>query len=161
MTEKTFTKCPRCDFALTSEDINSGICINCRLKVSEFSNPDSNQPLTGKPIIEIDGGVTEIVTLYKNKIVISPRKALLGKLEGGTSEIIFIKSITDIEYKLGGSVANGFVQFRTPSSGNIKKGGPLSVMETTNDPNTFHFSKKNNDSVIGLLKKLEDIMSQQ
>ena len=117
--------------------------------------------LNGEPIIEIDGGVTEIVTLYKNKIVITPRKSLLGKLEGGTSEIIFIISITDIEYKLGGSVANGFVQFRTPSSGNIKKGGVLSVMETANDPNTFHFRKKNNDSIIELLKNLEDLMSQQ
>ena len=106
----------------------------------------------GKAKKVIDSGNLETLYVYEKKLIIAPRKSLLGKLEGGSHEIIYLKHIKDIEFKYGGGLLNGYIQFRTSSSGNTKKGGMLSVLETANDPNTIHFRKKANDQMFEVLK---------
>jgi len=114
------------------------------------------EEMFGEPIFKIDGGVTEILYLYQNKIIIAPRKTLLGKMAGGSHEIIYLKHIKDIEFKYGGTIASGYIQFRTSSSGNNKKGLLLPGMETANDPNTIHFRKKTNDEMFKILKIVDE-----
>lgn len=105
-------------------------------------------------------GAGQTVTLFPNKVVISGNKGLVGALvAGGTSQNIRIKEITGIEYKKAGFV-NGFIQFRTAASGNSKQGGMLAVLETSDDPNTVHFTKNNNDAFMELKNKVEEIMDQ-
>jgi hypothetical protein len=113
------------------------------------------EAMFGEPLLKVDGGVTEILYLYKKKLVIAPRKTLLGKIEGGGHEIIYLKHIKDIEFKYGGTLANGYIQFRTSSSGNNKKSGILPGFETANDPNTVHFRKKINDKMFKILKLVD------
>jgi len=119
------------------------------------------EDMFGEPIMKIDGGVTETLYLYKNKIIIAPRKTLLGKIEGGGHEIIYLKHIKDIEFKYGGTLLNGYIQFRTSSSGNTKKSGILPGLETSNDPNTVHFSKKANDKMFEILKIVDEHIGNQ
>jgi hypothetical protein len=113
------------------------------------------EAMFGDPLLKVDGGVTEILYLYSKKLIIAPRKTLLGKLEGGGHEIIYLKHIKDIEFKYGGTLATGYIQFRTSSSGNNKKSGILPVFETANDPNTVHFQKKMNDKMFKILKLVD------
>ena len=113
------------------------------------------EAMFGEPLLKVDGGATEILYLYKKKLVIAPRKTLLGKVEGGGHEIIYLKHIKDIEFKYGGTLANGYIQFRTSSSGNNKKYGILPGFETANDPNTVHFRKKMNAKMFKILKLVD------
>ena len=105
-------------------------------------------------------GVGHLVTLFSNKIEISGKKGLIGAITaGGSSQSIRIKNITDVEYKKGGMV-NGYIQFRTASSGNTTKAGLLSAFETADDPNTVHFPKKENEAFMALKEKVEELMDQ-
>ncbi len=102
-------------------------------------------------------GVNGQLELYADKIIIK-RKGVLSKLTQGFTKgdkTIYIKQISGIDFKLGGNVVNGFIQFTLPG-GNEKKGG---AFQATQDENTVMFKKKDNDFAIKLKEKVEELMN--
>ena len=75
-------------------------------------------------------GVNGQLELYADKIIIK-RKGVLSKLTQGFTKgdkTIYIKQISGIDFKLGGNVVNGFIQFTLPG-GNEKKVGLFKLLK--------------------------------
>jgi DNA-directed RNA polymerase subunit M/transcription elongation factor TFIIS len=182
-------KCPNCGGLIVSKFLKVGEEIKCKkceyitpipksaIGKSESSMKIKNdkgvsttkntglsmdiEKMFGKPLLKVDGGVMEELYLYKKKIIIVPRESLLGKVQGGMHEIIYLKHIKDIEFKNGGSLANGYIQFRTSSSANYKTGGILPGAETANDQNTIHFRKNVNKEMFKVLTMVDKYIEQK
>ena len=130
---------------------------------SNVDTKENNEKKDSKPgvILECDG-VGHTVTLFPTKVEISGKKSLTGMLvAGGSSQIIRIKNITDVEFKEAGGLIRGYIQFRTPSSGNTKQGGMLSGFEVADDPNTVHFTKEENENFLKLKSKIEELLDER
>ena len=80
----------------------------------------------------------DLLQVYDDYLAITPKGVLgfLNKGLKGTKEIPF-RSIVAVQYRPGGLVVSGYLQF-TIAGGNESKGGVLSA---TQDENTFMFVK--------------------
>ena len=89
-------------------------------------------------------GVQDELEVHETKIVITP-KGILGFLNKGMkgSKEIPLSSITAIQFKDGGAITSGYIQF-TLMGGNESKGGLFGAVA---DENTFMFTKKENEEM--------------
>lgn len=83
-------------------------------------------------------GVGGQITLYSNRLEIK-RKGALGFISHGMdgTKIIFLKSITGLQYKECGKVTNGYLQIIFQGSQESKNG----IFDATKDENTVMFAK--------------------
>lgn len=100
-------------------------------------------------------GVNGQLELYEDKVIIK-RKGALAKLTHGFTKgekSIYIRQITGIDFKPGGNLVNGYIQFTVPG-GNEKVRG---AFEAAQDENSIMFRKKDNDVARQIKEKIEEI----
>ncbi len=83
-------------------------------------------------------GIGGQMTLYPNRVEIK-RKGAIGFISHGMdgTKIIFLKSITGLQYKECGKVTNGYLQIIFQGSQESKNG----IFDATKDENTVMFAK--------------------
>lgn len=93
------------------------------------------------------------LAVYDNRLVIT-RKGVLGFLTHGAAgeRTIPFTSITGIQMKPGGMLANGFIQFAV--QGSIERRG--GVMNATDDENAIVFVKSYNNTAAQIKAFIED-----
>ncbi|KZE67656.1 hypothetical protein AWM68_17945 [Fictibacillus phosphorivorans] len=98
-------------------------------------------------------GLNGQLVLLDNKIVIK-RKGAWGFLTQGLKgdKEIYIKQISSIQFKPGGSITNGFIQFAF-SGGDETKGG---LFDAVNDENSIMFKKKQNGDFLKIKELIEE-----
>lgn len=100
-------------------------------------------------------GVNGQMELYNDKIIIK-RKGLLSKMTQGFTKgdkSIYIRQISGIDFKPGGTFINGYLQF-SMAGGNEGVGG---AFQAGGDENTVMFTKKENDKAITIKEKIEEL----
>lgn len=100
-------------------------------------------------------GVNGQLELYNDKVMIK-RKGALAKMTQGFfkgEKTIYLKQITGIQVKPGGTFFNGYIQFTVPGGIENKKG----ITDATKDENTVMFNKKDNDLVSKIKSKIEEL----
>lgn len=91
-------------------------------------------------------GVNGQIELYENEIIVK-RKGFLAKSTQGFfkgDKTIYLNQITGIEFKEGGNIVNGYIQFTVPG-GIERRGGLFGKDGAVKDENTVMFQKKHND----------------
>lgn len=104
-------------------------------------------------------GINGQLDLYNDKVIVK-RKGALAKMTQGFfkgDKTIYIKQITGIQVKMGATFINGYIQFTVPGGIESKKG----ITDATRDENTVIFNKKNNDTVIQIKAKIEELKQSQ
>ncbi|MGM0806477.1 MAG: DUF4429 domain-containing protein [Bacillota bacterium] len=98
-------------------------------------------------------GINGQLEVSGSKIVIR-RKGIMSKLTQGIKgdKEILIKQITSIQFKPGGNLTNGFIQFAF-SGGKENKGG---IMDAVHDENTIMFKKKQNPEFEAIKQAIEE-----
>lgn len=100
-------------------------------------------------------GINGQMELYTDKIIIK-RKGVLAKMTQGFfkgDKTIYIKQITGMQVKQGGNFTNGYIQFTVPGGIENKKG----IVDATKDENTVMFKKKDNELVVKIKEKIEEL----
>lgn len=103
-------------------------------------------------------GVNGQLELYKDKVIIK-RRGILAKLSQGFTKgdkTIYLRQITGIDFKPGGNLVNGYIQFTLPGGKEKGKG----ALEATQDENSIMFSKKYNDIAMQIKNKIEKLQQQ-
>jgi hypothetical protein len=102
-------------------------------------------------------GVNGQLELYADKVVIK-RKGALAKMTQGFfkgDKTIYLKQISGIQVKPGGTFVNGYIQFTLPGGNESVKG----INAATKDENTVVFNKKDNDLVQKIKAKIEELQA--
>ncbi len=100
-------------------------------------------------------GVNGQLELYEDKVIIK-RKGALAKITQGFTKgdkTIYIRQITGIDFKPGGNLVNGYIQFTVPGGNEKGKG----AFEAVQDENSVMFKKKDNDIAIKIKEKVEEL----
>ncbi|CAK7002269.1 DUF4429 domain-containing protein [Tissierella sp.] len=104
-------------------------------------------------------GVNGQLELYNDKVIIR-RKGALAKLTQGFTKgdkTIYLRQITGIDFKLGGNLVNGYIQFTLPGGNEKSKG----AFEATQDENSVMFKKKDNDIAMQIKSKIEELQQKE
>ena len=96
--------------------------------------------------------------VYEDKVVIE-RIGFLNKLNYGFSgdKTILMQSISSIQYKAGGGILNGFLQFGI-IGGNERQGG---VSRAVSDENSIVFTKDKNEKAETIKAYIEDKIAER
>tara|TARA_B100001964_G_C13847041_1_gene428441 strand:+ start:32 stop:625 length:594 start_codon:yes stop_codon:yes gene_type:complete len=102
---------------------------------------ESNDP---NLIFEMNGGIGDILKVYKDKITITP-KGTIGFLTKGLqgTKTIPYTSITSVQVRKAGSAISGYIQFGVLGGNESRKG----AFDAMTDENTFAFMKTERNSL--------------
>lgn len=96
--------------------------------------------------------------LYEDKVILR-RKGVLAKMTQGFTtgdKTFYIRQITSMDLKLGGTFVNGYIQFTMGGSSDKQKG----AFEAVNDENSIMFVKKNNEIAKKVVAKIEELQKE-
>ncbi|OAB30205.1 hypothetical protein PMSD_20685 [Paenibacillus macquariensis subsp. defensor] len=106
-------------------------------------------------MIEVLNGVNGQLELYNDKVIIKRKGALAKMIQGffKGDKTIYIKQISGIQIKLGGTITNGYIQFTLSGSNESTKG----IFNASQEENTVMYSKDSNKQVERMKVTLEEL----
>ncbi len=135
-------------------DVESAPVIVDREPQTTEPQPAAVPHQSGKGPVYQMKGVNDLLEVYENKLVITPKGVMgfLNKGLKGQKEIPF-RSITAIQFKKAGSMTKGYLQFTIPGGKESKSG----LMAAVRDENTFMFGSGTGFGNDALNRKVEEI----
>lgn len=109
-------------------------------------------------LLELNG-VNGQLELYEDKVIIKRRGALAKMTQGFTKgdKTIYLNQISGIQFKPGGNLVNGYMQFTMPGGNEKTKG----AFDAAKDENSVMFRKADNNLAMEIKDKIEQLQQQK